>query len=187
MILPLCVRVDGNDRASADALVADGWREIETLDVYRLKASQYRTDGVAVMEHKDRAKVEDIVKMTGGSGRLYADPNVSRDQADMCRLKWFRSYYERPDVKILVACAPAVVGFCAVSLKTDIARIEMVGVHPAHRGLGHGFRMVRTAADDKGGIILACKAGTQSTNRAARMMYHSAGFDLWGCLRTFHK
>ena len=182
----MCVRIDDWDSRSREALLCEGWREIEILDVYRRKTIEKAScPTIHAYESKDRDALEDVVLKSGGSGRLYSDPKVDNEEADKARLWWFRRYLSDPQIDISVT--DGATGFCAVKRQSPRARIEMIGVHPDYRGKGLGFLLVAAALDSCDGSISHVLAGTSSTNYAARRLYDSAEFFLNASYRTFHK
>lgn len=162
MPLPLCCRIDSLDERSAEALKADGWREIEKLLTWRHTVTQH-TDQRVQRGLPFHWKVSHT--------RLHKDPEVPDEISDSTR----RAMMEDAAAKgtCLVIGSDAFVVF-------DRGRINFIGVSERARRRGLAKALVRHI----GGEITA---GTQDTNEAAKAFYRDGGFRVVKTERTFHK
>ena len=173
MPLPLCVRIEADDHRSAEALLADGWRQIETLQTWR---STVATTG---LRHPDmirptKAEHRQLIIAAGrwfSQDRLHADPKVDKEVADEAKRQWMKDALADIYREIWILGTMPVEGFVIVRPGTPVI-IDLIAVDPLLRGRGIARRLLQHVVGTYGKGI---QAGTQATNAAACRLYKSMG------------
>lgn len=165
MRLPLCVRIDFDDEQSALCLDADGWRAIETLQIWA---------GIAERQRDNRVQMGSPFYWESLHTRLHKDPKISDEAANTGR--WMMMQQAASQGDCLVIGKDAFVIFH----REGSVRVDFIAVRPEARGKGLGKALIHHI----GGKIIA---GTQSTNEAANAFYRSLGFHVTKMQRTYHK
>ena len=178
MALPQCVRTKVD---------MPGWREIGNFVVYENtpKEAGY-TPFVRKMEHWEPPVIKAICEHFEHD-RLHMDPEVSEEDADSFKRETVvrAMVHEWP---ILTCGQPMTLGFLIVRPEQPVAHIDLMSVHPEHRGKNIGTILVahflNWAFENSFDL---CRAGTMEANSAACCLYEASGFKQVDCLRTFHK
>ena len=193
--LPLCVRLPIDDTVSAKALKADGWRDVEILDMWfrtghldRLTKPQFPPE--TIFRRCEGKYVEIVARVSAehDQHRLAKDPLVDEVTAVAARAAWLRKAFRRADSLAVVAVLRhCIAGFLVIEPRQPtLWRIVFIQVTRGFHGKGiakamlwHLFR----------GLPRHCRivAGTQRSNRVARRFYRSLGFEVRRSYRTFHK
>jgi len=166
MPLPLCVRVE--DQQSAKSLERDGWREIETLEIWQGQVER--------IDSARRAKVEDMSFCMDLARRAFTHDRLHKDgheEADQQKVRFVMTAFNCPEYEIFVMPQAGFVIF-----RGDTISLIAVAEHKRKQGIGN------LLVHAKEGIITA---GTQSTNLPAKMLYRAVGMTKNRELRTFHK
>lgn len=192
MTLPLCVRVDYRDIRSRAALVADGWREIETLNIFERDGLPIRV----LPEHPNIAchVVEPSAEFSAfagqhaawsRNGRLWRDKEIAVEFAHQTYTKWVTAAAEDQGMtRILARWCGQPAGFMLIYSDNGRARINFFVVVSDFRNRGIGKAMLHQAFAMCGPVL---RAGTQSDNAPASHIYMTNGFKLVEQQRTFHK
>ena len=178
MALPLCVRTKVD---------IPGWREIGNFVIYeRIPRETGYAPLVRMMEHWELPVIKAIAEHFEHD-RLHMDPEVTEQDADDFKRNMI-DHAKSSGWPIITYGQPMTLGFLIVRPEHPIACIDLVGVHPEHRGehigtylVAHFLYWMRNA-----GFAL-CRAGTMEANSAACCLYEAAGFEKVDCLRIFHK
>jgi ribosomal protein S18 acetylase RimI-like enzyme len=181
-MLPLCARIDADDTRSADALKADGWREIEVLQTWRSGVRAWRVNKRPYARratHDDFNWIATLAADSFEHDRLHADRSVSREDADRAKGRWAGEAMADPDREVWVP-VDSPDGF--LILRGNV--IDLVCVRTAGRRKGVAKRLIRSAIAGK---RIALQAGTQSTNIAAQRLYESLGMEIVRRQVTVHK
>jgi ribosomal protein S18 acetylase RimI-like enzyme len=194
MQLPLCARTEADDTRSADALRADGWREVEVLETWCRPLGQgnhwqWFVHGVRRAEPQDLLVCQAIASHSFATSRLHSDPQVPLDVAEQFKLDWVkRAFDETPeDVFVHVeATHNKVDGFLICKPEMNAIRIDLIATDDSRRQKGTATRLVGWAIDAYPGRPCVV-AGTQERNGPARMFYQKRGFRVIRRQRTFHK
>jgi ribosomal protein S18 acetylase RimI-like enzyme len=188
MTLPLCVRIDADDKRSSYELEQDGWREVEVLETWRIATpySGYVGQGIEPAKQSDNLTCQRIAQQAFQYDRLHADPVVSEDDADDAKRAWVNSAFRDNLQNILVHRQGDVDGFLIVKPETAILIIDLIAIDPAYQGRGIAKSLIR-AAHAMHPNHQALQAGTQERNEAGRRLYSSLGFVVVKRQRTFHK
>lgn len=179
-MLPLVVRIDADDKRSADQLRRDGWREIEILQTYRSDIRPESPTYIRRATIRDLAVCIDIAMRVRWKSRLHVDDEVREEDADKFKLDWINHAFHDHYSKIFVTPEKGEPE-ALIILKGN--RIDLLGVCHQKEGRGHGLRLVRHAQHLCGELY----AGTQATNHGAMRLYQRAGMKLVKRERTFHK
>jgi ribosomal protein S18 acetylase RimI-like enzyme len=194
MQLPLCARTEADDSRSADALRADGWREVEVLETWCRPLGQgnhwqWFVHGVRRAEPQDLLVCQAIASHSFATSRLHSDPHVPLDVAEQFKLDWVkRAFDETPeDVFVHVeATHNKVDGFLVCKPEMNAIRIDLIATDDSRRQKGTATRLVGWAIDAYPGRPCIV-AGTQERNGPARMFYQKRGFRVIRRQRTWHK
>lgn len=183
--LPLCVRIDADDKRSREALLGDGWREIEVLETWLWDewVDPPEDHEVREAEPRDAKACELIALESFGYDRLHKDSSVPKDIADSLKLFEIIHAFGDEETLVLVVIEQGegtVVGF--VTFK--FGRIGLIAVDRISRKTGYAASLI-------GGLLVRIegelRAGTQSDNEPARALYKSMGFKVEKRERSFHK
>ncbi len=190
MTLPLCVRIDADDKRSAEALRAADWREVEVLETWCRPIGDWKSivTGVRVADPTDMLACQKIAAGAFRSSRLHTDPKVSVDTAEEYKRDWVcRAFEQTPqDVFVHVNGKDKVDGFLICKPETNAVRIDLIATADDARQKGVARNLIGWSHDcyPGRGVIVA---GTQERNTAARQFYQKLGFRVIKRQRTFHK
>lgn len=181
-------RTEGDGKA----LSAAGFSKVETL--VTLECSSFK----AVV-----ARSSEVPVRAGGPGdipacrgiaaealrwdRFHADPRIDNGAADGLKADWIENDLKgRADRTFVAETGGAVVGFCAMLLRPDLAVIDLIAVAPGEQGKGIGRALVAAAIDHYRDSVAAIRVGTQAANPQSLTFYHSLGFEEVGRADTWH-
>jgi GNAT superfamily N-acetyltransferase len=165
------------------ALLRDGWREMEVLEVWvkHGKDSPATRWTTRFAVERDHDPLKRIAMESFEHDRLHRDETVPDLMADAWKAHGVDIAMADDDTLVLVCDvegAPA--GF--ITVKDN--RVGLLAVDIAYRRMGVGVALLR-------GAIKACdwplRAGTQTHNKPARALYEAMGFVIEDRQRTFHK
>lgn len=174
MPLPQCRRLELDDLAGRDALLADGWREIEVLVTW-----ERRGLGKPWIE-----RCVEIARTAFVHDRLHADPMVRREDADEAKSLWVKKHFEGARGIEVIGAGGKIVGFLLQKVEGDILIIDLIAIDPAHRRKGLAELLVTQQIDAWTATI---RAGTQEHNQAGMALYKKMGFEIVRRQRTFHR
>ena len=186
-----CVRIASDDLRSADALEADGWRFVETLETWRRRMpwKTLRPQRVRIARKADRDACMAIASKAFVFDRLHADPAIPREVADEAKKEWVKAAFEDPD-RIFVhgpgtAPATVILGFLITRPRDHTLVIDLIAVEPQVQWGGVGTELVKACL----GVpdYRHIEAGTQSANEPARKLYHTLNFRVVKTQKSFHK
>ena len=195
MTLPLCVRIDAEDQRSRQALLDDGWREIEVLETWEtaIDYTHYMNLGFPTTDRFGDIKMEDFEKLAVESftyDRLHADPDVSKEDADQAKRDWVRRVFATSGGHQRIFGYPGddgdLAGFLIVKVDADAVVIDLLAVAESKRGRGIGRSLVSMALKQFPNRRFL-RAGTQRTNEPAARFYASLGMRVVKTQRTLHK
>lgn len=177
--LPLCVRIATDDERSREALLADGWREIEILETWE-NGLTLREQHSCIHEAcpEDFTPCLSIALEASKHDRLRHDPAVPSRVADHARGKHLESEFENSFV-LVFKVVDHVKGFITCRNR----RVGLFAVAPDQQGKGYGAALLAELIRRVGTVA----AGTQEHNEPARRLYRHMGFTLVERQRTFHK
>lgn len=117
----------------------------------------------------------EIAERHYGVSRFHLDPRVGGAVAGAIKRDWLQAYADgtRGDQLLAARAAGRAIGFLARIRRddgTDV--IDLIAVHPEHRGAGVGEALV-AALSPPGGRV---EAGTQASNALAVRFYERLGF-----------
>lgn len=191
MPLPKCVRIEYADKRSAEALLEDGWREVEVLETWRRKAKPVDADRLKGQAEIRRAEKRDmnaliwIAQTSFVHDRLHSDNEICSAEADKAKGEWVRRAFSGDADRIFVAeYDDRVVGFVICKVIKGYSVIDLIAVDRRYREHGIGSQLLVYAIHHYG---LDMEAGTQERNKAGKELYKSLGFVCKGKRRTFHK
>ncbi|RJR37229.1 MAG: GNAT family N-acetyltransferase [Desulfobacteraceae bacterium] len=190
MRLPLCVRIDADDKRSADALKADGWREIETLEVWgaELNPSGQISHYARQAVKGDNLRCQQIAQKACVFDRLHRDEKVDPCDADeFKRTEVNEAFTNRLNDVIVYQNGGQVQGFIIVRLEYLTIHVDLIAVDPSHAKKGIGKDLLFTAICVNGARQRWVRAGTQGHNVPARALYKSCGLSILSRYRTWHK
>jgi len=178
MPLPKCVRCKVD---------MPGWREIGNFVIYdRVPRETGLMPFVRMMEHWEMPVMKAIAEHFEHD-RLHMDPEVTDEDADNFKKAMIveAKFCGWP---IMTYGQPMTLGFLIVRPEHPIAHIDLMAVHPEHRGQHVGTYLVAhfLCWAIENGFDL-CRAGTMEANSAACCLYEAAGFRRVDCPRTFHR
>lgn len=195
MPLPLCVRINADDTASRDALLVDGWRDIETLVTYVGRVADMTATGIDTVDVtyvlNRAAEVDAVAELAGRIftfDRLHRDTRVTKTDADEAKREWVRKAFGNPQCHIFTArVAGVLLGFLIVKLQGEVLLIDLIGVDLAAQGQGIGQSLIVGAISALRGWVDAVQVGTQDVNTDAKAFYEGIGFHRTKSQTTFHK
>lgn len=190
--LPLCLRIDASDESGRQALLLDGWREIEMLEIYEYTTcpinhpaagpSALRIDCVdARPDLRDAC----VGFHNTNNSRLWRDGTVDPVLAATSYKNWIAEAFDDPATIRWFAwwsCAPA--GFLLLRKEQHVERVTFFIINHEFRGEGIGRSLLQHAMT---GVCGTIRAGTQRDNISAKHVYMMSGFNLVRTMRTFHK
>lgn len=185
--LPLCVRIDEQDKFSRESLLADGWREIEILDIWYLEEwGNGRPVDIPVREGYDLdiPRCQWIASTSFVHDRFHADPQFDDALADRLKSEWVAKAFAGEADKIYVAEFKGIAGFVFCNREGDETIINLIATDRRRRNQGIGRALLQKVIAEFGPPI---RAGTQRSNRPARTLYEALGFEILESKRTFHK
>lgn len=136
----------------------------------------------------DEAAVFDIARQSFRYSRFHLDPEIPRSLADEVKAQWAKNFFsrQRGDYMVIAEHDGLVVGFLqAISAADRVLCIDLIAVHPDHRGLGLAAEMIRFAFRECGRPC-AIRVSTQSANIPSLMLYHKLGFRVAASHHVFH-
>ncbi|KKN35008.1 hypothetical protein LCGC14_0787980 [marine sediment metagenome] len=178
MVLPQCIRCNVD---------MPGWREIGNFVIYdRVPRETGLMPQVRMMEHWETPVIKAICEHFKYD-RLHMDTEVSNEKADTFK-RGIVDNAKDNGWPIMTYGQPMTLGFLIVRPEYPIAHIDLMGVHPEHRGRKIGTCLLThfLCWAIENGFDL-CRAGTMEANSPACCLYESAGFKQVDCLRVFHK
>lgn len=189
MTLPLCVRIEADDTRSADALKADGWREIEVLETWRGNTiwPPPTVQGVEPKE-SDHGAICAVIRRSFVHDRLHTDPLVSPEEADEAKEQWARDALTNPEkkVRIIRSSTGNVVAVLIYKTANHTAIIDLIAVEDRCRGFGFGKALIiHTFSGNQ--FLSYLQAGTQSTNMPAQSLYARLCMTVVRRQTTWHK
>lgn len=170
MHLPLCVRVE--DEQSISALKADGWQEIEILEIWEGDVG-HASEVVIPAKLRDLGFCQQLASESFSFDRLHKDAKVSKADADQFKSNFVMFAFNCQKYEIFIIPEKGFVIF-------DENTISLIAVNEDHRNRGLGMELARA----KGGMVTA---GTQNTNYKARMLYRALGMEKIREMRSYHK
>lgn len=180
--MPLVVRIDADDKRSADNLMLDGWREIEVLETYRGKPDA-KTH--SLVRRAISGELSDCIKIARTQfhhDRLHADPMVRKAVADEAKEDWVAKCFADPTTTVFVHGHP-VDGFLAVKWIGDGLMIDLIATSAQRKRVGTKL-VCHAMAELKPPYL---RAGTQLANQEGRLFYAALGMTCIKRQRTFHK
>lgn len=186
--LPLCCRIDADDMSSRNALLSDGWRDIELLQVWAREGLPMDVGNVSV-EMASKSALKSCVWIASTSfthDRLHKDPQVPDAVADRQKMRFVEAAFTCSEKAVYVAKdGKTVQGFVIVTADDEHCTIDLIAVDRRHRGEGIAYALIAHLSNVYKPLMIV--AGTQSTNKPAQALYHSAGFICHQTCRTLHK
>jgi len=192
MALPLCVRVDAADERSNGALAADGWREIETLNVFErvdlpgppAKPAPNIVVQIVRPGHEHAALAAEAVSGARES-RLWRDSLIETKDALELGSGWVAECWLAPStIRWLGLWCGQPAGFLMIRYAAPVYRIGFFAVRPEFRDQGIGRALLAAAMAAIDGRL---RAGTQHDNAAATRLYLTSGFTIIERWKTWHK
>jgi ribosomal protein S18 acetylase RimI-like enzyme len=186
MPLPLCVRLPVDDSRSAEALLADRWRQVETLETWRSTAATrgMRHHGISRATAADHRQLVIAAGRWFAQDRLHVDPKVANDAADEAKRQWMKEALADKGRQVWLCGTMPIEGFIIIRPRQPIV-IDLIAVDPLFRGKGVAKRLIQHVISTFG--TAALQAGTQATNTAAQKLYHSMGMTRVSTQTTWHK
>lgn len=191
MDLPDWTRIPADDLRAAEKLRSEGWREIEILETYEGAFSATEEDDLGASHDVRPEDVEKVARLAGEAfihDRHHVDPLVSARAAGEFKSNWVRAACreggkrrcfvildQREDVDAFLICFK--IGRKLV--------IDLIAVREEARGYGLSKILIQEAVYRMGTEEL--RAGTQSTNAAAKALYEGLGMKIVQRERTFHR
>jgi len=182
-MIPICVRIDADDKRSFDALKLDGWREIEVLETYRGKPDAKHHDLIRRALDRDLLACIAIAEKAFTHDRLHADPNIPLAVATEAKAEWVRKCFADRSCAVFVYADPAIRGFIALKWIDDGALIDLIATNKPRQHICS--RLVKHAMADLKPSYL--RAGTQQKNQEGRLFYSALGMTCIKRQRTLHK
>ena len=178
MPLPKCIRCKVD---------IPGWREIGNFAVYeRVPRATGLMPHVRRMEHWEMPVIKAIAEHFEHD-RLHMDSEVTDEDADDFKRTMIDNA-RSCGWPIITYGQPMTLGFLIVRSEFPIAYIDLMGVHPEHRGENIGtYLLAHFLCWMRNEGFALCRAGTMEANSPACCLYEAAGFKQVDCLRTFHK
>jgi ribosomal protein S18 acetylase RimI-like enzyme len=185
MPLPLCVRLPVDDSRSAEALLADRWRQVETLETWRSTAATQgqRHHGISRAAPNDHRQLVIAAGRWFSHDRLHADPKVVKEVADQAKRDWMADALGDKDRQVWVLGTMPIEGFVIVRPGTPTI-VDLIAVDPLLRGRGIAKKLLEYIVVTFGKGL---QAGTQATNEPAQALYRSMGMTRIGRQVSFHK
>ncbi|WHZ25201.1 MAG: hypothetical protein OJF47_004313 [Nitrospira sp.] len=184
-------RVATQEVRTSHWLEALGFRLVDTALLLEASGlSEVVTQGTRVRfaTSEDQAAVLDIARCSFRYSRFHLDPCIPRTLADEIKAQWAGNYFsrQRGDHMAVAEQDGRVVGFLQLLVAADqVLIIDLIAVHPDHRGSGLAAEMIRF-------VFAACgrfrmiRAGTQSANLPSLALYHKLGFHVVESSHIFH-
>jgi len=173
------------DFAAVQALEQHGFTVVETSLVFERPIERAAAvPQVSVCRPEWHDAVLDIAEHTFRFTRFHVDPRIDRSAANRIKREWARSYVDgrRGDALLVAHDHGTVLGFNAmlVSERPDghVAIIDLIGVHPDHKGERIGERLIEAAAHHYQGRCRSIEVGTQASNIPSVRLYERVGFRL---------
>lgn len=175
-------------------LKADGWREIEVLETYEgeyaVPASGF--SGISkILAADDANTIEKIAALAKDNfihDRHHTDPEVSKEAADNFKAEWVRNACRQGGKRHCFYTTNArdeVEGFLICTKVGRKLVIDLIAVKQEVRQWGIAGMLINDASART--LSEEIRAGTQSTNTAAKRLYESLGMSIVQRERTFHK
>lgn len=188
--LPLCCRIDADDMSSRNALLSDGWRDIELLQVWVREAEALDIEwGDTIVDMASKSALKSCVWIASTSfthDRLHKDPQVPDAVADRQKMRFVEAAFTCSEKAVYVAKdGKTVQGFVIVTADDEHCTIDLIAVDRRHRKKGVARKLIAHLSNVYKPLMIV--AGTQSTNKPAQALYHSAGFICHQTCRTMHK
>lgn len=184
-------RVATHEVRTSHRLEECGFRLVDTaltLAVKHISDAEANDVRVRFAEAGDEAAVLDLAGRSFRYSRFHLDPDIPRPLADEIKTRWAGNYFsgQRGDYMAVAERGGRVVGFLQLLVAADQGLIiDLIAVHPDHRGLGLAEAMIRfafTACGRPGPV----RAGTQSANLPSLALYHKLGFHVVASNHVFH-
>jgi len=184
-------RVATHEVRTCHRLEEIGFRLVDTaltLEVKTISDAETRGAGVRFARSEDEAAVLDLAGHSFRYSRFHLDPDIPRALADEIKTRWAGNYFsgQRGDYMVVAEQDGRVMGFLQLLIAADRGLIiDLIAVHPDHRGSGVAAAMIRfgfTACGRPGTV----RAGTQSANVPSLALYHKLGFHIVASSHVFH-
>lgn len=136
-------------------------------------------DRIEPATRDDWVAIRDIAKVSFVWDRYHQDPHIPRDQADSLHGMWaFNACSGRADQTLVSREAQKVTGFATLKIHPEEkeGRIDLLAVHPNHRGKGIGAALVQGCLSWCSSKADRVRVGTQAVNIPALRLYLSSGF-----------
>lgn len=176
MSLPLCVRVDSEDRASVEALLSDKWTHVEQLLIYSGRV--HRTPHAHV-HHIHRSEIDEVLRIAEHAfitSRVYRDNHIS--SPGLIKRNWIEREIDDTTCETYVYSDG---GFVTGFVTMRDARVLHIAVTKKAQRMGVGRALLLAAGP---GLLVAA---TQEDNQSAKMLYLKTGLNCERSLETFHK
>jgi ribosomal protein S18 acetylase RimI-like enzyme len=180
-------RVPTGEVATVAPLEDAGFRVVDVTVVMAGPPVARRDGGVEVGDAtaEDVPALLEIAEHHYGVSRFHLDPRVPVAVAGAIKRDWLRAYVDgtRGDQLLAARAGGRPIGFLARMRRSDGADIiDLIAVHPDHRGAGAGEALVSALAPSAGRI----EAGTQASNTGAVRFYERLGFGLQSSAYVLH-
>jgi ribosomal protein S18 acetylase RimI-like enzyme len=137
----------------------------------------------------DQPIVEKIAATSFQYDRFHADAMLDKGRADLIKMQWVATYFERESTKDLWVAERdrTVLGFCLAQKLQQAIRIDLIAVAPISQGLGIGSAMVTSLPVRYGAPIINLVVGTQKPNERSIRLYMKIGMNISHERVVFHR
>lgn len=192
--MPDWIRIPADDLKQAERLKADGWREIEILETYEGAFSAAEEDDLGASmavkpdDGRNIERISELARSVFIHDRHHADPLVPTKVAGEFKANWVRracAEVGRRRCFVILDQAEDVDAFLICFKIGRKLVIDLIAVKQELRGHGLSKILIQEAVYRMGTEEL--RAGTQSTNAAAKLLYEGLGMKVVQRERTFHR
>ncbi len=173
-------RVPEGNRTTQHALLAAGFRPIETLVTFEKPIESDHgalPEGVAIAVPQDHAACRALGRIAFQQDRMHLDPNIPNALADAAKERWVDNALRgRAETALVVRDGDHVAGFNLLLRRGTDAIIDLIAVDPRHQGRGFGATLISAALAQYSGRADRLVAATQSVNEASMGLYRRCGF-----------
>lgn len=187
-------KVDCSAISEVQALESAGFHLVDTNVTLEWQNSESRQPThqdknyeVRMADSADAKATEELAAQGFVCSRFHLDPMVSDRMASEIKRQWAGNYFkgQRGDWMIVANHHDTIVGFNQILRRDDALIIDLIAVHPDHRGKGLATAMIRKAAIACGGWQRML-VGTQIANIPSLCAYQKLGFRMRGSSYVFH-
>ncbi len=182
-------KVPAAEMQTVHALEGNGFRLVDTLLTLERPMSPPvpGNSGARLGEPEDRLSVTQVARESFSFSRFHADPKIEREVANQIKADWAGNFFsgQRGDAMIVAEAQHRIVGFLQLLSSAETLIIDLIAVHPRHRGQGYATAMIACAQRQLSNLA-AIRVGTQAANIPAMRMYERLGFRLMAAHHVFH-